>query len=106
VAAELERYRGWTAEVGSFAISHGELSISLWSADEWALAYCAAVERIEITPGQWPSALRAEAAEAKVRPGFALVDDSVRLRVVCGMLSVYAPMAAEPAHAPDCGGGE
>jgi hypothetical protein len=108
VAAELERCRGWTAEVGSFVTGHGQLSISLWSADEWALAYCAAVERIEITPGQWPSALRTEVAEGKFRPGFTLVDDSVRLRVVCGMLSVYVPMAtetaAEPQRAPDRGG--
>ena len=89
VTAELERFRGWTAGVGSFTVSHAELSIDVHSADEWALIYCAATERVEVSPGWWQSALRVEAADTRHGPGFALVDEAARLRVVCGMLSVY-----------------
>jgi hypothetical protein len=107
VVAEVERFRGWTAEVGSFVISHAELSVSVWSAAEWALVYCAAAGRIEVTPGRWQAALRVEAAETPLGPGFALHDDAARLRVVCGMLSVYVPVEsaeAEPDAALDRGG--
>jgi hypothetical protein len=108
VAAELERCRGWTAEVGSFVISHGELPIRLWSAGGWALVYCAATERIEVTPGRWRAALRVETAETALGPGFVLFDDAARLRVVSRMLGVYVPLEsgteAEPAASADPGG--
>ena len=95
VVAELERFRGWTAGVGSFVISHSELPISVWgSGDEWALVSCSATDRIEVTPGRWQAALRVEAADTQLGPGFALLDDAVRLRVVCSMLSVYTPLTS------------
>ncbi len=105
VAAELDRFRGWTAEVGAFAISHAELSVSVWADHDWALVYCAGAERIEVTPGRWPATLRVEGTETTLGPGFVLLDDPVRLRVVCGTLGVYAPVpsraAAEPSAAAD-----
>src|SRR5262249_17428400 len=64
VGRELDRSRGWTAEVGNFHISHQELEIRAWSSgEEWYLIYCAASERIEVTPGRWPCAFEFTIAE-------------------------------------------
>lgn len=90
LAVEFNKFHGWTTEVGSFVLSHAELSISVWNeGSRTALVYCAGVERIEATPGRWSSRLRVESASTTIGDGFAMLDEAVRFRVICGMLSVY-----------------
>jgi hypothetical protein len=108
VRRELERCRGWTAEAGTFHISHRELEVHTWSdGDEWALIYCAATERIEVTPGRWRCGFELAASEDAEGRLFTLTDGAAQLRVACRVLGVYVPAEpseAEPGAAPDPAG--
>jgi hypothetical protein len=92
VRRELARCRGWTAEVGTFSISHAELEVRAWSeGGEWFLICGAATQRIEVTPGRWRCAFELTASEDEQGRLYTLTDRAVSLRVVCRMLSVYVP---------------